>query len=488
MYNNKILLNRTIPLNFPPVLTGVNAKLQPDLSYLISILAFDNNKDNLTIGIYADNDNIGYDGIIISAITVAAPFDTKNYSISSDSFLFDTNYLYLIVSDGIDSNYYYFHTPLKKYKPEPKIDFELISIIVDWNALDTGIYSDSLRFIINDTSGLYLKIEVNGILLTDTQLSAGDTGFYQYFSWDSGYYDISITARNSSGTQQIENIRILRNADIEIFNTDYTDTFIFCADSSAVNILMTEAVDTNYIHIILNDSASYTGQANLILGTELNDTKIISITRVGNLIDSMVALMTGDYSVSAASLLRVNYGLAGDTTIFAAGSSNAIYIDLFFDIPSSEISNYRIFVYCPGFDSGYITNIKIENGHLKAVIPPAYNFYITIVKIKNNALQLLGDDIAVYPNPWKPNDGNISTGSYATGAYIRNLRKNDTIKIYSFSGELIFSHNFLRSDIDYYNWNCRINKNNYIPAGVYFLTVKRGDSGRNIIKKFMAIR
>lgn len=330
------------------------------------------------------------------------------------------------------------------------------------------------------------KIEVNGAVLTDTYLTDADTFFLKYFNWDSGYYNIIISAENSSGTRQIENIRILRNAEVEIFDTVLNDTFLISSDSHTVNLLVSETVDSNYIHIVFNDSDNYTGAANLILQPVFDDTKIISITKDADYIDSMPSLENFAYCTN--SLLLVNYGLAGETSIFAADSAHIFYVDLFFDVPNIESSLFKIFVFYPAIDSGYFVNAEIVNGRLTGVIPVDFDFYIAVVKPQNNALNALGDDIAVYPNPWKPNDNNIATGNYSTGVYIRNLKINDSLKIYSFSGELIFSHNIARSDNDYFNWNCRTNKNSIISSGVYFITVKRSDSGRTIIKKFMAVR
>jgi len=89
--------------------------------------------------------------------------------------------------------------------------------------------------------------------------------------------------------------------------------------------------------------------------------------------------------------------------------------------------------------------------------------------------------VAVYPNPFKPNDNNPATGDYTTGIKFVNLTRNAEIYIYNIAGELV-RHNGL--DVDEYGecrWDVKNDDGENVASGVYVFIVKDDNvkSGKN---------
>lgn len=103
------------------------------------------------------------------------------------------------------------------------------------------------------------------------------------------------------------------------------------------------------------------------------------------------------------------------------------------------------------------------------------------------------DDVKVYPNPFKPNDGDPTTGrEYVSGANGEGIyfHVNDAegveITIYSSAGELVRKISKTGND-NYIRWNVRNAKQEPVVSGVYVAVIEHAKMGR-VVRKFVVIR
>ena len=104
--------------------------------------------------------------------------------------------------------------------------------------------------------------------------------------------------------------------------------------------------------------------------------------------------------------------------------------------------------------------------------------------------ELESSDVNIYPNPFLPNDGNLSTGRYydgndnGSGIYFSGSSlRNANIKIVNLAGRVVFEHN--NSNNEFYQWNVLDNNNKLTPSGLYYVVIK-SDNGKCIRKLLIA--
>lgn len=108
------------------------------------------------------------------------------------------------------------------------------------------------------------------------------------------------------------------------------------------------------------------------------------------------------------------------------------------------------------------------------------------------ATATLLDGVRLYPNPYKPNSGNLdegkpfSQGDDTTGIIIDQLPARVTIEIYSLSGRLVtrFDTNASGGKV---RWNARNSDGRDVASGGYFAVVS-SPGQQSIVKKFIIIR
>jgi len=87
------------------------------------------------------------------------------------------------------------------------------------------------------------------------------------------------------------------------------------------------------------------------------------------------------------------------------------------------------------------------------------------------------DNVVVYPNPFKPNDGNDRTGTWSQGIIFGNLTSRATIKIYNITGELVRELEKLPEEGGQKVWDGNNEKGKKVASGiyVYLITNPQGD-------------
>nr|MBP7653607.1 S8 family serine peptidase [Candidatus Dependentiae bacterium] len=103
-------------------------------------------------------------------------------------------------------------------------------------------------------------------------------------------------------------------------------------------------------------------------------------------------------------------------------------------------------------------------------------------------------DIVVFPNPYRPNDGNELTGTEFSGSYnidnktgihITGLTSNSIIKIYDISGRLA-SEIYPIPNSGMAIWDGRLKNGEYAPTGLYFVLTE--NEAEKHIEKLAIIR
>ena len=102
-------------------------------------------------------------------------------------------------------------------------------------------------------------------------------------------------------------------------------------------------------------------------------------------------------------------------------------------------------------------------------------------------------EIKVFPNPYKPNDNNASTGSSVddgedpnnSGIIFQGLAKDTKLKIFDLKGRLIFEKNSI--DSNWWQWDVKDSNGEKVTSGIYFYlvidTAERTKSGKFAIIK-----
>ncbi|MDI6793954.1 MAG: T9SS type A sorting domain-containing protein [bacterium] len=84
-------------------------------------------------------------------------------------------------------------------------------------------------------------------------------------------------------------------------------------------------------------------------------------------------------------------------------------------------------------------------------------------------------NVVVYPNPYKPNDGQIRTGDASTGIVFINLPEaRNQVKVYNLAGELVRESPTTWVS---WTWDTKNNGGEWVESGVYFyvITNERGE-------------
>lgn len=93
-------------------------------------------------------------------------------------------------------------------------------------------------------------------------------------------------------------------------------------------------------------------------------------------------------------------------------------------------------------------------------------------------------NVRVYPNPFKPYDGNDETGNYSRGIIFDQLTENAAIKIFNLAGELV---NEL-SGTGEIRWDARNKEGKEVASGVYIYLVTDKAGNKPATGKFVIIR
>jgi len=90
----------------------------------------------------------------------------------------------------------------------------------------------------------------------------------------------------------------------------------------------------------------------------------------------------------------------------------------------------------------------------------------------------------VYPNPFKPNDGNPETGTWEQGIFFDRLTAQATIKVYTITGELVATlEKTMGSGNDrYQGWKAINDKGDKVASGVYVYVITGTNSAGKEVK------
>ena len=94
------------------------------------------------------------------------------------------------------------------------------------------------------------------------------------------------------------------------------------------------------------------------------------------------------------------------------------------------------------------------------------------------------NNLLVYPNPFKPNDGNVDTGCWCSGITFGNLTSDAKISIYTLNGELVKEMNNPGMS---WNWNVCNKGGERLASGIYLYLVTNS-SGEKKTGKIVIVR
>lgn len=97
---------------------------------------------------------------------------------------------------------------------------------------------------------------------------------------------------------------------------------------------------------------------------------------------------------------------------------------------------------------------------------------------------LANQTILIYPNPYKPNDGDPNTGIESKGIIFENLIDNTQINIFDITGQRVFETRTLGNQ---YIWDTNNSKGRKIASGVYISIIKE-PTGRILKNKIGIVR
>jgi len=482
-YDNKMLIHRSLPLNNPPVLAGWNI---PDTLTAVStgfIKVVDYNNEPLTISIFQDTDNIGFDGRNLITINSFIPYDSIVYLIKSDSFIADSIYLYAHISDGIDTNSYYYGHQLFKPRADTGVTSleKLFDVTVNWNPSATVI-SDTMLLELYDTTNIRIIITINGIIYSDSTLITADSKMLFLFNWDSGYYEINVTAISDSKSQSVDYV-LVRN--LPAINLSAVDTAaVIEKDSGAFLIASTPLSDSIVISGLFVNTAGGSETVRLSLIDDYYETRVVSVIQKDS--EIFIPKISDKFILCDSAIFSFRYNYFRDTTLVSPDTANDFFgIRLESDSMVFSAEKYKIYYYNPISGTGRFIGYY-ELNSIKDIINSSEKFYLAVYYNSEELPASSIRNIIIYPNPWVPDDNDNSNGTYQSGIYFRNLIIGDAVKIYNFNAELTFTFDFLRNDIDYYNWNCKDRRGNSVSSGVYFAVIKNGRD--TFVKKILIIK
>lgn len=197
-----------------------------------------------------------------------------------------------------------------------------------------------------------------------------------------------------------------------------------------------------------------------------------------------------DYEAGLKTVREFNFTMNGESF---NGSSNFKNITLKFSIPQQLEDKYN---------SIYLFN---ETTNLWEDLGGLVTKYNNTIEARLNHFSIYGifradnfsmptdnlDNVLVYPNPFKPYDGNTATGltfvngQDGTGIYINGLMENSTLKIFTITGELVFE-SVTPAGTGVVQWNVKNKDSEDIASGVYVLLVK--NAGHKITKKIFIVK
>jgi len=94
----------------------------------------------------------------------------------------------------------------------------------------------------------------------------------------------------------------------------------------------------------------------------------------------------------------------------------------------------------------------------------------------------------VYPNPFKPNDGDANTGLAATGIIFDNLTRKARVQIYTIAGELVRDEEITGIDGNKYAWNVKNGEGEDVVSGIYIYVVTDLGTSEKKIGKLAILR
>lgn len=94
------------------------------------------------------------------------------------------------------------------------------------------------------------------------------------------------------------------------------------------------------------------------------------------------------------------------------------------------------------------------------------------------------DNLLVYPNPFKPNAGNIETGTWDNGIIFGNLPADTKIEIFTITGDKLLSERLTAGGN--WKWDVKNSDGEKVASGIYVYLVRHGTdkkTGRLVVIK-----
>jgi len=312
---------------------------------------------------------------------------------------------------------------------------------------------------------------------------------------------------------------LVNSGKISVLNNSLTNALIISQTSNAITAFINPVSSINIIDFENNDTAifSYTPNSMTILSPSISNSGVFEDTitiqiqiadtsakftlRIANKNNSsLAALLDKTTAVQSLNTFQsvIDYE-AGLNTVREIENITSLIksIKIIYTLPAVyKKRTINIYSYNEGFyewepiynDS---SNIKFFNDTASVELQ---HFSIYGLFIKGLAPKQNLNSIVVFPNPFRPNDGDNRTGiefsgSYnidnPTGIHIKGLTEQSTVSIYTLSGALI---NTIRpiNGTSMAIWNAKNLKGEFVASGIYLVLVK--DNSGNKVEKLMIIR
>jgi len=329
---------------------------------------------------------------------------------------------------------------------------------------------------------------------------------------------IAVTATDFVGNTSVVNITVYYNASV---NTETIKTFsvdsavpVITIDTSAViaNIILgsisagTSPVNATIImngadsvNINLNVTFANTAGGAVELGIKTAaDSDVLAKIKANSAAEESVRKfgVTADYEAGLKTVREFNFSRNGNDINSSANFSSANKPVISFVVPSQLKGKYLSVYWFDETKKEWtpLLESQMTRGSADTISAILEHFSIYGVFTAGAPVQTNLNNVVVFPNPFRPNDGDPRTGveftgtldaGNATGIHIMGLAVNSKIKIFNILGQFIDETEMLPNQ-GMAIWDAKNKKGEPAASGVYFIVVE--GAGAKVIKKIAIIR
>ncbi|MEW5691845.1 MAG: fibronectin type III domain-containing protein [Candidatus Hydrogenedentota bacterium] len=373
-------------------------------------------------------------------------------------------------------------TPSIAITPFAVIDTKT-SVVVTGSLIDSDIIAITLKQNNDTTYNASVNTQAKTFSATLT-LTDGENIFY-------------IDSSDSSGNHSYDTIYIYKVDNALTYDTVKGYSIIpsftqFDTYSAGVNIQGTTTIE---VQIPIYDFTMGQYLDTYIIKCCFADTTTAFLTHRADTTSLLSALNTDDYRLLSFTLYefkvlnREGADIGNDSSKLL--SATLIYKTSRSQIAGKDVTTLKVFYYNPltaTFESVSSSYSSLEGG----IVTSLSHLSIFGIFPGATAAQPSLSNLIIYPNPFKPNDGDANTGrwyvagDFTTGIIFDRLTDDVTIKIFTITGQKVIERRITNTGIAH--WDVRNDQGDIVASGVYIAVVEDNKGRGRVIKKIAIIK